>query len=139
MRGHVFVSRNRRGGKFAEEDWPEEKRERFREMYELNVPVYKIGRDLGCTDTSVRKWAERLGLPLRSKNQHLARPAGRPMSNEPVRNTGCQWIEGDPRDSGMCGAKRVDGKPYCRVHCERAYVTLKPRVGFTLGPNYGIK
>lgn len=133
-----YAVRTRARGKFADEDWPEAKQQQLRDLWADRVATYKIGIALGCTDTTVRKWAEKLGLPLRSKNQHLARPAGRAMSNEPVR-AGCQWIEGDPKTDTMCGQKREPGKPYCDDHCRRAFVALKPRTGFTLGPNYGVR
>jgi GcrA cell cycle regulator len=35
----------------------------------------------------------------------------------------CRWSCGDPDalDFFFCGAPTVDGLPYCRAHCERAY------------------
>jgi GcrA cell cycle regulator len=35
----------------------------------------------------------------------------------------CRWSFGDPdaTDFFFCGAPTVDGLPYCRAHCERAY------------------
>jgi GcrA cell cycle regulator len=35
----------------------------------------------------------------------------------------CRWSYGDPgaSDFFFCGAPTVDGLPYCRAHCERAY------------------
>lgn len=40
----------------------------------------------------------------------------------PVR--GCQWIEGEPseQDACKCGAPALPERPYCRKHCEVAYV-----------------
>ena len=36
----------------------------------------------------------------------------------------CCWIYGDPRKDGLrfCEAVRKEGKPYCDLHCQRAFV-----------------
>lgn len=35
----------------------------------------------------------------------------------------CRWISGDPKQPGWgyCGARKVDGLPYCEHHARRAY------------------
>ena len=34
----------------------------------------------------------------------------------------CQWLYGDePKLRNFCGEPAVEGKPYCRRHCEKAY------------------
>ena len=41
--------------------------------------------------------------------------------------TSCQWPNGDPqeKDFHFCGDTPVDNKPYCRKHCEIAYLDEK--------------
>ena len=36
----------------------------------------------------------------------------------------CQWPHGDPheKDFHFCGAKTSINKPYCKEHCEVAYI-----------------
>jgi len=36
----------------------------------------------------------------------------------------CQWPFGDPQDKDFyfCEAKTLEGKPYCKEHCNIAYV-----------------
>jgi len=39
----------------------------------------------------------------------------------------CQWPYGDPqeKDFHFCKAKPIDGKPYCKEHCDVAYIDEK--------------
>ncbi len=41
--------------------------------------------------------------------------------------TSCQWPYGDPqeKDFYFCGDTPVENKPYCRKHCEIAYLDEK--------------
>jgi GcrA cell cycle regulator len=41
----------------------------------------------------------------------------------------CRWPNGDvgSPDFHFCGDRRVDGRPYCRVHCDRAFAGISPR------------
>lgn len=41
----------------------------------------------------------------------------------------CRWPIGDVSspDFHFCGDRRVDGRPYCRVHCDRAFTGISPR------------
>ena len=41
----------------------------------------------------------------------------------------CRWPVGDPQLAGFhfCGAEKVEGLPYCEVHCRRAYAPPQPR------------
>ena len=36
----------------------------------------------------------------------------------------CQWPIGDPqeKDFHFCGADTIIGKPYCKAHCDAAYI-----------------
>ena len=38
----------------------------------------------------------------------------------------CQWPFGDPHDKDFhfCEAKTLEGKPYCKEHCDIAYVGM---------------
>ena len=39
----------------------------------------------------------------------------------------CQWPSGDPHDKDFyfCGTKTLEGKPYCKKHCDIAYIDEK--------------
>jgi GcrA cell cycle regulator len=41
----------------------------------------------------------------------------------------CRWPNGDvgSPDFHFCGDRRVDGRPYCRSHCQIAYASISPR------------
>lgn len=41
----------------------------------------------------------------------------------------CRWPIGDPRHEGFhfCGAKQVEGRPYCAHHTEVSYIPGKLR------------
>jgi GcrA cell cycle regulator len=50
-------------------------------------------------------------------------PLARRRTLMELRHRDCRWSCGDPgaSDFFFCGAPAVDGFPYCRDHCERAY------------------
>ncbi len=52
-------------------------------------------------------------------------PEPRPSVSKDHRGPNCLWPIGDPRqpDFHFCGARAVEGKPYCPDHCARAYIT----------------
>lgn len=41
----------------------------------------------------------------------------------------CAWPIGHPRDADFhfCGARAVNGRPYCAEHCATAYLIVRPR------------
>ena len=41
--------------------------------------------------------------------------------------TNCQWPYGDPqeKDFHFCNEKTIENKPYCREHCNIAYIDEK--------------
>ena len=48
------------------------------------------------------------------------------------KSIGCEWPSGHPNESGFsyCGSEKVDGKPYCIKHCNKAYIAPeKAKVG----------
>jgi len=64
------------------------------------------------------------GRSKRSKQQSV-RPPERAQIEARGHRSGCLWPFGDPSESDFhfCGAESVAGKPYCREHASRAYIT----------------
>ncbi len=113
------------------------------------ISTSEIGDKLGVTKNAVVGKAHRLGLDAR-KNQvikKIKRKKAKPKIVEKktilpkkksnnkkgltlmeLKNDMCHWPMGDPRDSdfSFCGAKTVNGKPYCLKHCTDAY-TVKSK------------
>jgi GcrA cell cycle regulator len=54
-------------------------------------------------------------------------PAG--VSLLDLKETMCRWPVGDPQDEGFhfCGARRVDGLPYCEKHARMAFQPVQRR------------
>lgn len=129
--------------------WTEERVAELARLWESGYSASAIGRILGVSKNAVVGKAHRLRLatrpspirherrtPVRRRIPMLARPAElRPAplpAPEPrwiVRRDGkgpnCLWPLGDPKDEDFhfCGAPAVEGKPYCPVHCARAYIS----------------
>ncbi len=49
------------------------------------------------------------------------------MENLEMRD--CRWPIGDPRQPGFhfCGARQIEGRPYCELHWRMSFAPLKPR------------
>ena len=65
------------------------------------------------------------------------RPTGEVVRLEELTGSMCCWPEGEPgtADFYFCGEPSVQDKPYCEVHCARAYVKVskdKKKKGFAL-------
>ncbi len=56
-------------------------------------------------------------------------PEPRPAVGKDHRGAKCLWPIGDPQHSEFhfCGARAVEGKPYCAEHCARAYIVRPSR------------
>lgn len=50
---------------------------------------------------------------------------------ETIEANQCRWPIGDPRLPGFhfCGAKKLDGRPYCAAHWQLSFVPGKGRGG----------
>lgn len=67
----------------------------------------------------------------------VVRPTGEVVRLEELTGSMCCWPEGEPgtADFFFCGEPSVPDKPYCDVHCARAYVKVskdKKKKGFAL-------
>ena len=82
----------------------------------------------------------RVALPKARNEQSLGRrsaappPAGREETEDegPATHVSpCQWLFGDGTftDDDKCGKPAVPGRPYCAVHCARAYVPIEKQRG----------
>jgi len=110
------------------------------------ISTSEIGDKLGVTKNAVVGKAHRLGLDARKNKviKKIKRKKAKPKILEKktvlpkkskktqkkntlglmdLKNDMCHWPMGDPRDPdfSFCGAKTVNGKPYCLRHCTDAY------------------
>ncbi len=98
-------------------------------LWDEGLPTSEIGRRLDITKNAVIGKVHRLGLakrgsPIKEKPQaeideHLVTLAK-------LRPGMCSWPIGEPDspDFHFCGEKAVEGKPYCKVHCAKAYIRI---------------
>ena len=125
-------------------DWTTDRIKTLMALWAEGVSTLEIGRRLGVTKNSVVGKVHRLGLPKRQSPISSSprtpraskptppikiRPQTVPVTAEMVKmeelTTGmCKWPEGEPdqEDFRFCGQPAIEGKPYCAVHCARAYV-----------------
>jgi GcrA cell cycle regulator len=106
-------------------EWMPEKISALTALWNEGVPVIEIGNRLGVTKNAVVGKAHRLKLPKRNSP---IRPSKKPpepklLGLADLQPDQCRWPEGEPREEGFhfCGDKIVAGKPYCKIHCARAY------------------
>lgn len=98
-------------------------------LWDEGLPTSEIGRRLGITKNAVIGKVHRLGLSKR----------GSPIKEKPkdeidetlvtlskLRPGMCSWPIGEPDQANFhfCGSSSVDGKPYCREHCAKAYIRI---------------
>jgi len=98
-------------------------------LWDEGLPTSEIGRRLGITKNAVIGKVHRLGLSKR----------GSPIKEKPkeeidenlvtlakLRPGMCSWPVGEPGDPEFhfCGESAVEGKPYCRSHCAKAYIKI---------------
>jgi len=111
-------------------DWTPERIEILTKLWNEGIATSEIGRRLDVTKNAVVGKVHRLGLPKR-QSPIQRKPAKKKKAPEPevitmdkLRPGMCAWPIGDPGMPGFhfCGGKAVEGKPYCREHCEQAYV-----------------
>lgn len=125
-------------------DWTPDRIKTLMALWAEGVSTLEIGRRLGVTKNSVVGKVHRLGLPKRQspinsspRTPRVAKiavpirvtPQTVPISADMVKmeelTAGmCKWPEGEPdqEDFRFCGQPAIEGKPYCAVHCARAYV-----------------
>jgi GcrA cell cycle regulator len=53
----------------------------------------------------------------------------KPKTVETLERNDCRWPLGDPRepDFHFCGQPRVEGRPYCELHCRAAFMPPRSR------------
>jgi len=108
-------------------EWTPERIQALIAMWNEGLPASEIGRRLAVTKNAVVGKVHRLGL---AKRRITAPPKetvdrGDVVRLESLKADMCSWPTGDPGDDDFrfCGSEAVEGKPYCRKHCERAYVS----------------
>jgi GcrA cell cycle regulator len=68
--------------------------------------------------------AERNGVANATANADVDEvPPARRIRLVDLKDNGCRWPFGDPRDRdfGFCGRRRIDGAPYCAPHAALAF------------------
>ena len=125
-------------------DWTTDRIKTLMALWTEGVPTLEIGRRLGVTKNSVVGKVHRLGLPKRQspissspRTPRAAKPtppirirsqtvsiSENMVKMEELTAEMCRWPVGDPgqEDFRFCGQTAIEGKPYCEVHCARAYV-----------------
>lgn len=96
-------------------------------LWSDGLSASEIGRHIGIGKNAVVGKAHRLKLASRRSPIKRPPPKQRLITLENIEPDQCRWPEGDPKDEDFhfCGAPIVAGKPYCQIHCNRAYE--KPR------------
>lgn len=125
--------------------WTEERIQELTRLWDMGHSASHIGKALGVSKNAVVGKAHRLKLASRPSpikrgvvkqqpQQPLStpkpaveappRPVLRPAQRR-ANGPSCLWPIGDPsqEDFHFCGDPAVEGKPYCEVHCARAYIT----------------
>lgn len=128
--------------------WTDERVAELIRLWEAGQSASAIGKILGVSKNSVVGKAHRMKLRARPSpikrdivRKAVVKPtsivprkqvqiAPRPVAPRPApRRTGkgphCLWPIGDPGtpEFHFCGSDAVEGKPYCKAHCARAYIS----------------
>lgn len=78
------------------------------------------------TPRPVVKKAERPMAPKRPPIVEVEEPklVGDPISMDELKPSMCSWPIGEPgtEEFRFCGHDKIEGKPYCLYHCQKAYV-----------------
>jgi len=122
-------------------NWTAEEIATLKARWKARAQVKMIARELGKSPGAVKGKAKRLGLTRREKVR--PRPPQQPLMAPAVyvpdvhyaatgtRKTllqlgphDCRWPCGHPHelDFAFCGARQLDGRPYCEAHCAIAYI-----------------
>jgi len=128
--------------------WTPKKEEQLRKLWEDGTnSAAKIGKKLGMTKGAIIGKINRMGFiqgacgaslqssqttpPLRSQSA-AQKPTLLPKETAHTHNRSkptplgrCKWPIGDPGDLDYhdCGDPAIDGKPYCKRHCDTAYAS----------------
>ena len=99
--------------------------ELFRQYWENpESSLSKAPEVLGITKNTLIGLAHRNDWPLR---RAVAAPS-RPRPTPHFDTKGCAWPHGDPvsAEFRFCNERIHPGRPYCRPHCEKAYIGFNP-------------
>jgi GcrA cell cycle regulator len=113
----------------TEKEWTPERTAALIALWDEELSTAEIGRRLGVTKNAVIGKANRLDLPQRrptTGNGEEHHSNGSPCESPLIMldNSQCSWPIGNPGEEEFhfCGAPAVPGKPYCKPHCDVAYV-----------------
>lgn len=101
--------------------------QKLRELWpDLSISAKEIGLVIGCSKNSALSKGHRIGLGPRDPIAE-PKPPPKPKTAEFPGATKCAWPIGHPREAGFhfCGARALQGRPYCASHCAKAYIPNK--------------
>lgn len=102
--------------------WDKEKEEELKSLWHKGFSARQIADKMGgVSRNAVIGKAHRLGL-----SQRAATPQREIIITYFARERVCQWPFGDPLQAAfhICGKQVEKNKPYCGVHCRKAYRRL---------------
>lgn len=118
--------------------WTEDRLTDLTRLWGEGLSITQIGLALGVSRNAVVGKVHRMGLPKRqspivkSDKPRVAKPPIQrrrtvPLSLEQWDRNTCSWPIGDPKTESFsfCGDHVEPGRPYCSVHCAKAYTTAR--------------
>lgn len=111
---------------------PADDEELIRLWDDSTLSTVQIGARLGKSKNAIIGRARRLGLPARTARKLPTRKLSAEDGPSPVGESGvtlleiedgqCRWhVSGVGTESHYCAQPVERGKPYCKVHCAKAY------------------
>lgn len=121
-------------------EWSPELVARTREMWDRRLPAEVIGAEIGCSKANIWKTARRFKFTRRYKIPGVRSrpklpvyiptniadteiPTEQRVSFMDLSEHTCRWPVGEPGtpEFFFCGAAPFESRPYCPLHCARAY------------------
>ena len=112
------------------QEWTQEQTAALITLWNKGICASEIGRQMGVTKNSVIGKVFRLQLAKRRPSPSADADDQNVRRLEWLGTGMCSWPLGetDKDDFHFCGQTAVPGKPYCRTHCDMAYLpTAKSR------------
>ena len=118
--------------------WTEDRLTDLTRLWTEGLSITQIGLALGVSRNAVVGKVHRMGLPKRQSpivksdkprvpKAPIERRRTVPLSLEQWDRNTCSWPIGDPKSESFsfCGDHVAPGRPYCTVHCAKAYTSQR--------------